>query len=52
MEKKKLELNRTYQFGEKSPKPLKIPQYIYEGIFGGFLGFFSKLVQLSKSSRS
>ena len=39
---KKLELNRTYQFGEKSQKPSKIPSYIYSGIFGWFLGFFSK----------
>ena len=41
---KKLELNRTYQFGEKSKKPSKTFPHIYMGIFGGFWGFFSKLV--------
>ena len=41
---KKLELNRTYQFGEKSQKPSKNAHiYMWEG-FGGFFGFFSELV--------
>ena len=31
---KKLELNRTYQFGEKSKKPSKTFPHIYMGIFG------------------
>ena len=41
---KKLELNRTYQLGEKSKKTLENVTFMKDSIFGWFFGFFSYLV--------
>ena len=49
---KKLELNRTYQFGEKSQKPSENTAFQKSGIFGWFLGFFSKLVRTIELKRT
>ena len=39
-----IELNPTYQWGEKSQKPSENTTFLKYGVFGWFFGFFSSLV--------